>query len=647
MIKLIFILLTKKVKKMSKKYIEYKIYLEKNECEILTSLEEYKNIQKIKIKCNQNHLSELSVDQLRCRLKNSEKDICIQCESNHIFNNLKTKIFDNTGHELISFEKGKATFQCGNCGEKNTVLRDSLLNKQRKKYCQYCNSSFAKKSEEEIREKFAKINYKVLEYENNKNVKLECDKGHVFMGVVHSYIEKGVRCKECDTPEKRKDTCQQKYGVDHTSQLQEIKDKIQQTKSERKDTYDSVSYKYFEYKKHLNEQGCNLHTSHDEYLKNKEVHITCGFDHSCYLSYKQLALRLNFSDKIICILCEDDQNFEKIKRKVFERTGHNVIALHPKNMIEFKCGNCEKISTINRKWMFSSCRKHFCRSCLNKVSLDDVIEKMEKLNLEVLKYENTTNIILKCMKDHVFRGGLANLVANRSGCPECKFDKMKKTMLEKYGVEHALQHSDIKNKMKNTCLDKYGVEYASQNFEIKNKIKQIFLDKYGVENPLQHPDIKAKIRKTCLDKYGVENPSQNLEIINKIKKSSYSSKKYIFPSGRQENIQGYEGRCIDTLLLSYSENDIVIDKIQKIPYMKIINNCEKQAYYFPDIKLPDKLIEVKSTWTYSVQKELNEIKMQATASKGYIIEMWVYDTKNILFKKRYRMIDNKIIINFI
>lgn len=44
--------------------------------------------------------------------------------------------------------------------------------------------------------------------------------------------------------------------------------------------------------------------------------------------------------------------------------------------------------------------------------------------------------------------------------------------------------------------------------EITSKIKKTFIERYGVENAQQIPDIREKNRQTCLDRYGVPNPNQ-------------------------------------------------------------------------------------------------------------------------------------------
>jgi len=94
-------------------------------------------------------------------------------------------------------------------------------------------------------------------------------------------------------------------------------------------------------------------------------------------------------------------------------------------------------------------------------------------------------------------------------CNKCKNIKIKKTNLERYGVENISQIDEIKRKKEKTLIEHYG---TTSIFEInKEKIKE----KYGVDNVFQNEEIKEKIKKTNLERYGVENPQQNKEIKEK------------------------------------------------------------------------------------------------------------------------------------
>jgi len=221
-----------------------------------------------------------------------------------------------------------------------------------------------------------------------------------------------------------------------------------------------------------------------------------------------------------------------------------------------------------------------------------------------------TRIIGKCILcENTFNKSLNKLHKQRNfGCLDCakklKFDRIKNTMVEKYGVEYAAQSEEFLNKMKTTTMEKYGVEYANQSEEVKEKIKktnlkrygceyglqnaevkekkkQTNLEKYGADNPLKCPEIKEKSRKTCLDKYGVEYPSQCPEIMEKNVKMSYYLKDYILPSGNKIKIQGYEYYALDELLKSLDENQIVTGckNVPEIWYIDINGKKRRQISF--------------------------------------------------------------------
>lgn len=203
-------------------------------------------------------------------------------------------------------------------------------------------------------------------------------------------------------------------------------------------------------------------------------------------------------------------------------------------------------------------------------------------------------------------------------------EKMKQTMLDKYGVEYALQSVEFKNKFTKTLTERFGVALPYQNAELKNKGKETCKKIYGVENPFQNEEIKQKIVKTNITKYGVEYPSQNSDIMLKTQANAKKYKKYIMPSGRIRNVQGYEPFAITELLKSYSEEQIKTDR-GDVPRIKYIIN-DKDRYYFPDIYIPHTktIIEVKSTWTYKCKCDNITQKKDATEHLGYVYEIWIF-----------------------
>ncbi len=96
------------------------------------------------------------------------------------------------------------------------------------------------------------------------------------------------------------------------------------------------------------------------------------------------------------------------------------------------------------------------------------------------------------------------------------------------------------------------------------------------------------------------------------------------PSGEIRKVQGYEPFALDELLKTNSETDILTNRkdVPRITY-KI---GDKTRYYFPDIYIPseNRIIEVKSTWTYKCKEDNIQEKKKATEEAGYIYETWIY-----------------------
>jgi hypothetical protein len=209
-------------------------------------------------------------------------------------------------------------------------------------------------------------------------------------------------------------------------------------------------------------------------------------------------------------------------------------------------------------------------------------------------------------------------------------EKSKQTCLKNHGVEFAQQSEIIKEKGKQTCLEKYGYENVSQSLIIQEKKKQTCLKKLGVEFPAQSEKIQEKSKQTCLEKYGVENCMQNKDVFVKCQKNMRKKKKLISPSGSKITYQGYENVAYFKLLEDgYKEEQIVTDN-KLIPSFKYFFETERT--YFPDIFIPhqNKIIEVKSTWTYKKSLEQNYCKKQACLDQGYLFEFWICSDKEIL-----------------
>lgn len=115
---------------------------------------------------------------------------------------------------------------------------------------------------------------------------------------------------------------------------------------------------------------------------------------------------------------------------------------------------------------------------------------------------------------------------------ELKINKMRNTMLEKYGVDNPMrceefrnkisvgnsskteeQQNQINNKRAKTKLDKYGCA----TFNNRNKAYQTNIIKYGVKSPVELDYVKTKRIQGSLDKFGVDNPFKSNAVHDRAK----------------------------------------------------------------------------------------------------------------------------------
>lgn len=112
------------------------------------------------------------------------------------------------------------------------------------------------------------------------------------------------------------------------------------------------------------------------------------------------------------------------------------------------------------------------------------------------------------------------------------------TMLEKYGVEYAMQSDELKEKLAKNNIEKYGVACVLSLDDVKDKVKTTMKSRYGCDTPMQNDEIKQKVlsklsdktdeemlsikkkrMQTMLERYGVENAAQSKEIQDKMRET--------------------------------------------------------------------------------------------------------------------------------
>jgi len=193
-------------------------------------------------------------------------------------------------------------------------------------------------------------------------------------------------------------------------------------------------------------------------------------------------------------------------------------------------------------------------------------------------------------------------------------EKRRKTYQKNYSEVHYMKSSEARLLFHNINEQRTKEERE----EINDKLSKTFNTKS--ENEIKI--INEKIRKTCQKKYGVDSPMQVPEIFEKQQKSIYKYKDYILPSGKIIKVQGYEPKALDILFKQgYKEKDIETS-VKNMPNIWYIGSDKKKHRYFPDIFIisENKIIEVKSEYTFNADYEINMLKEEACLKAGYKFE---------------------------
>ena len=181
-----------------------------------------------------------------------------------------------------------------------------------------------------------------------------------------------------------------------------------------------------------------------------------------------------------------------------------------------------------------------------------------------------SKIVGKCILcDNSFVKSFNHLDKNRNfGCVDCskkiKFEKIKDTMLDKYGVEYAAQLDEFKDKIKQTTIERYGCESARQNEDVNNKIKATNLEKYGCEYGLQSKKVRQKIKETNLERYGVENCRHIPGVNERIKETSLEKYGHECPLQNEEIKQKIKETNLEKYGCDYGfQNEEIKQKIKE------------------------------------------------------------------------------------
>jgi len=218
---------------------------------------------------------------------------------------------------------------------------------------------------------------------------------------------------------------------------------------------------------------------------------------------------------------------------------------------------------------------------------------------------------------------------------EEKKEKRRKTMIEKYGDEHALNVKELKEKQISTNNERFGCDYASQNEEIKQKIEDTFMRNYGIKTSLLDPTTIEKIKETNIEKYGVDNVFKDRKFKEDIMLEKYGVE-YAFEL--EEFKEKYKRTCMENFGVENSQqNKEVREKMKQ-------TRLERGSYHTEESRT-----EYKNYWL--------KVKRITNKNKKYLFENWdgtdYYDGEyikdNFLLEsgnKEYPTIDHKTSVSY-
>jgi len=264
----------------------------------------------------------------------------------------------------------------------------------------------------------------------------------------------------------------------------------------------------------------------------------------------------------------------------------------------------------------------------NPMKSDEIKNKFTRMINE--KYKNVdykTKIVNKRKETHVLKYGVENPLQR-----DLIKEKIKSTNLKKYGTTNPAQSQVIKDKMKATNFLRYGCYNAMQNKDIFEKAMHTYLLRTGISHPSKQPNYRKNCSQTYFNRTGYHHNMQNPESFHKQQESAFKYKEYQLPSGKIVKVQGYEPFALNILLneQNYKEDELIISTIEQ-PQIKYFFENEQHKHYL-DIFIPkeNRIIEIKSTYTYEREIDKCLAKQNAAKEQGYIYEIWIIDKEKII-----------------
>lgn len=200
---------------------------------------------------------------------------------------------------------------------------------------------------------------------------------------------------------------------------------------------------------------------------------------------------------------------------------------------------------------------------------------------------------------------------------------LESTNLKKYGVKYFMGTPEFREKCQETYDKNWGGEHPSKKEEVQEKMKKTNMERYGTDCILKDREL---MKSGMLKKYGEEYNMRIPEIHEKATESMRRYYSYKLPSNKIIKLQGYEKFGMDYLLDRFDESDIITEQPEILKITGRITYGHDNKYY-PDIyiKSINKIFEVKSSYTYSINLEKNMQKKGACEKMGICFEFLIFN----------------------
>lgn len=296
-----------------------------------------------------------------------------------------------------------------------------------------------------------------------------------------------------------------------------------------------------------------------------------------------------------------------------------------KLVLEMICDNCKIKFTTDKKISYHEKRDtHFCSlkcSAGSKLTIEKRIASTKK-KYGVDHAIQSSVIKNKREKTNISRYGSKCTLQNKIVA-----EKTKKTSLEKYGVKIPSQSTQAIEKRKNTCIEKYGTEHALGSQFVIEKRKRNLIEKSGVKNVSQIASTRDKVKETNLKRYGVENTFS----IQKAKERA-NSKNAILKRHKTMKANGTYGK-------SKSEDNFYEFLIASFQH-KVIDRQVIVNGWNIDFKVENIFIQFDGEYYHGLDRPIELIKEFKTPTDRTIYKTYLRDkAQNLWFIE-----NNKILI---